>query len=98
MEADELITVSFESEEAAKRFNSDLHSVGSEGDIVKRENLDGDAITWIVVANTAVSALPKIIESLAKLIEVFRARSVRVGDREIRNPEPGDVRSLAKPA
>jgi hypothetical protein len=88
------ITVTFESEVGASLAVSELAAKGTSAQTFKRENFDGNAVTWIVVAQSAIVTLPKILEALAKVIASSRVRSLRIGDREIRNPTAEDVRAL----
>jgi len=50
----------------------------------------------MVVATTALTVLPKILDSLAKVIEALKVRSIKIGDKEIRNPTAADIRALRK--
>jgi hypothetical protein len=69
---------------------------GISSNLLTRHNLDGNAATWIVVVSSAISALPKILEALAKVIEAAKVRSISVDGHEIRNPTPSDVRAIRK--
>ena len=64
--------------------------------VVNRENLDGNVGTWIVVATTAIAALPKILDALARLIQTVKVRSIKIGKSEIRNPTAADITVLRK--
>jgi len=85
-----------EDEESAARLNAEFSAQQSPGRILKRDNLDGSAATWMVVATTALTVLPKILDSLAKVIEALKVRSIKIGDKEIRNPTAADIRALRK--
>jgi hypothetical protein len=90
------ITVTVESEEEASIVVSELALQGGSARTFKRENFDGNTVTWIVVAQSAIVTLPKILDSLAKVIASCRVRSLRIGDRELRNPTAEDVRALKR--
>lgn len=92
----ELLIVNCDLEASAAAINAQLGAAGSAGQVIKRENLTGDAATWIVVASTAVTMLPKILDSLAKVIESLKVRSIKIGEREIRNPTVADIRAFRK--
>lgn len=88
------IAVTCESEDGASLVMSELTVLGTSAQTFKRENLDGNAVTWVVVAQTAIVTLPKILEALATVVASCRVRSLRIGDRELRNPTPEDIRAL----
>ncbi len=88
------IAVTCESEDAASRVVSELAALGASAQTFKRENLDGNAVTWVVVVQTAIVTLPKILESLARVISTCKVRSLRIGEREMRNPTAADIHAL----
>jgi hypothetical protein len=88
------ITVTVESEDGASLIVSELAVEGAVAQTFQRENFDGNAVTWVVVAQSAIVTLPKILEALAKVIASCKVRSVRIGDRELRNPTAVDIRAL----
>lgn len=93
----EVVIIECDSEGEANSVNTEVGTrSGAAGRILSRENLDGSAATWIVVATTAITTLPKVLDALAKVIEAIKVRSVKVGDHEIRNPKPADIRALHK--
>jgi hypothetical protein len=96
MKDDQVLTITCDSEEVASSLNSELLATGSAGQILKRDNLTGDAATWMVVVGTAITTLPKILDSLAKIIATLKIRSIRVGEKEIRNPTADDIRAMRK--
>ena len=88
--------VTCDSESVAVSVNTELRSSNSSGRLLKRDNLDGSAATWIVVATAGISALPKILDGLAKVIDALKVRSIKIGEQEIRNPTPTDLRAFRK--
>jgi type II secretory pathway predicted ATPase ExeA len=69
---------------------------GSEPSVLKRQNLAGDPVTWMVVAATAISTLPHILDAIGRLLEKMKVRSIKIGKVEIQNPTPTDVREMRR--
>src|SRR2546423_6176417 len=93
--ASSVLMIQCADEHSASTLRATLEQFGDQTPrIVKRENLDGNPVTWIVVANTAVLMLPKVLEAVGTLVEKLRVRSLKVGDVEIRNPTAADVAAL----
>jgi hypothetical protein len=91
-----VIVIVCDDEETAEVLKNGLPDADSAKRVLRRENFDGSAATWMVVASSAISMLPKILEGVAKLIEALKVRSIKIGDREIKNPTPSDVRVMLK--
>lgn len=88
------MTITCESEESASRIASELMGLDSPAQTFRRENLHGDTVTWVVVAQSTVVTLPRILDGLAKVISSCKVRSFRVGERELRNPTAADIRAM----
>lgn len=61
---------------------------------IERNNLSGDAATWIVIATLAAQAVPHLLDFLVKWRELNRVRRIKIGDIEIENPSSEDVERL----
>lgn len=59
-----------------------------------RRALDGDAVTWMMIATIATTALKAMLNATIKLAELRRVRSIKVGNIEVRNPDRADVERL----
>jgi hypothetical protein len=93
----EVVIIDCEQEAVASAVHSEIAPfVAGQGRVVNRENLDGNVGTWIVVATTAIAALPKILDALARLIQTAKVRSIKIGKTEIRNPTAADIVALGK--
>ena len=95
-EAPQVLIINCESEEIANRLNTELTELDIAGKVVRRENLDGNAATWIVLASTAITTLPRVLDGVAKVVSALKVRSIKMGDTEIQNPTPADVRAMRK--
>jgi hypothetical protein len=94
-EPSEDLAVEMDSEEAATSLSNEVRLLeGVTAEKVKSERLDGQAAEWIVVATTALTVLPKVLDSIAKLVAVMKVRSITVGRSTIKNPTAADIRAL----
>jgi hypothetical protein len=89
------LVIEFDDEATATSINAEIaSSEGSFSRKVKSERLDGGAVQWVVVATTALTMLPKILDAVGRLLETSKARSITVGDITIKNPTAADIRAL----
>ena len=69
-------------------------AMASDVALSSRRALDGDAVTWMMVATIATTALKAMLNTTIKLAELRRVRSIKVGNIEVRNPGRADVERL----
>jgi hypothetical protein len=94
-EPSEDLIIEFEDEPAATLIDAEI--AASEGGFsrkIKSERLDGSAVQWVVVATTAITMLPKILDAVGRLLDRSKIRSITVGDTTIKNPTAADIRAL----
>ena len=96
MDSIETVILTCDLEEAAIGLRSEMNGLDIPCAVAKRENLDGSTVTWIVVANTAIAMLPKILDALARLISAGKVRTLKIGDLELTNPNADDLAALKK--
>jgi len=69
---------------------------GSESYITERRNLDGDAATWILIANLAVQALPHVLTLIKERLPARRGVTITIknedGEIVIENASPADLK------
>jgi len=96
-ESSNIVTVQCNDEASASTVSSEIAALSGGGtQIVERENLDGTSVSWIVVAMTTVQTLPKILDSVSKLVETLKVRSIEIDGHVLKNPTPADIRTLRK--
>jgi len=94
-EPSEHVAIEMDSEEAVTSLCNEVRLLeGVTAQKVKSERLDGHAPEWIFVASTALTVLPKVLESIAKLVAATKVRSITVGGTTIKNPTAADIRAL----
>jgi hypothetical protein len=94
-EPSEDLIIEFDDEPAATSIDAEI--AASEGGFSRKtkiERLDGSAVQWVVVATTAITMLPKILDAVGRLLNSSKIRSITVGDRTIKNPTAADIRAL----
>jgi hypothetical protein len=69
-------------------------AMASDVALSSRRALDGDAVTWMMIATIATTALKTMLNATIKLVELRRVRSIKVGSIEVRNPDRADVERL----
>lgn len=69
-------------------------AMASDVALSSRRALDGDAVTWMMIATIATTALKTMLNATIRLAELRRVRSIKVGSIEVRNPDRADVERL----
>jgi hypothetical protein len=88
-----LASITFADEAAAVAFVEASRSLDTR--LVRRINLDGEAATWIVATNLALTALPHLLGFLKDVLTAGKVKRVVVpGVIEIENPTPEQVAKL----
>jgi hypothetical protein len=71
-----------------------LNLLGPSGQFAERENLAGEATTWIAIATLAFNSLPRILDFIEKWRHVEEVKRVKIGNIEIVNPSEEDMKAL----
>lgn len=64
--------------------------------VAEKQNLDGSPAGWLVVAAVSVRTLPAILDAIGRLIQLYRVKSIKVGELEVENPTRADVDDLKR--
>jgi hypothetical protein len=75
--------------EAAQAISSEISiQPGSQSRVTERNNLDGDAAAWIVIATLAGQALPHVLDFIKNSVTAKQIKKIKIGDWEVENPTP----------
>jgi hypothetical protein len=75
--------------------SSALQSAGAQVQGSERQMLDGSTATaWVMVATTAITAAPAMLNALKDFLRRDAVTSVSVGGVTITNPRPEDVERI----
>jgi hypothetical protein len=79
----------------ATGLQSALRAGGAQVQSSERRRLDGgQATSWTLVATTAITAAPLIINSLRDFLRRNAIKSISIGDVTIENPRETDIERL----
>jgi hypothetical protein len=79
--------------EAARELKQ-LNLLGASAQFAERENLAGDAATWVAISTLAFNSLPRFLDFIEKWRHVEEVKRVKIGDIEIVNPSDEDMKAL----